>query len=79
MQGLRSAGVDRAWKAQSSNNIRENESNTPLQRGIWMKVKDNVDIKVFFFVLGEKHSKHRKDHLNHRSELLNSKRFLLDT
>lgn len=44
-----------------------------------MKVKDNVDIKVFSFVLREKHSKHRKDHLNHRRELLNRKRFLLDT
>lgn len=42
-----------------------------------MKIKDNVDIKVSFFVLGEKHNKHRKDHLNCRSELLNSKGFLL--
>ena len=44
-----------------------------------MKLKDNVDIKVFFFVLGEKHNKHRKDHLNHRNELLNSTGFLLHT
>ena len=42
-----------------------------------MKIKYNVDTKVSFSVLGEKHNKHRKDHLNHRSEQLSSKGFLL--